>query len=136
MLFKKSISLFIAITFLTSSVYPNYARAEINLPAPNQFVPLSNTYSFPVLKGMKFDPLDPLKMEFIIDTADQKDLSEEEASRLIRYFLAGLTIPEEDTWVNMSPYEADKIIPQNLSETDLGKDLLSQDYILKQLSSS
>ena len=36
----------------------------------------------------------------------------------------------------MSPYEADKIIPKSLSETDLGKDLLSQDYILKQLSAS
>lgn len=108
----------------------------LNLPAINQFVPLSDTYSFPVLKGLRFDPANPLTLEFIVDTADQKNVSQQEASSLIKYFLAALTIPEEEIWVNLSPYEQDRVIPENLGQTDLGKGLLSQDYVLKQLTSS
>jgi len=47
-----------------------------------------------------------------------------------------LTIPEKDLWVNLSPYEKDRIIPQALGQTALGRDLLAQDYILKQLTAS
>ena len=112
-----------------------YAES-LNLTPINQFVPLSNTYSFPVLKGLKLDPNNPLTLEFIVDTADKRDIAEEEASNLVRYFLAGLTIPEEEIWVNLSPYEKERVIPENLGQTDLGKDLLSQDYLLKQLTSS
>ncbi len=129
--------LVVAISFISNMVLPASVRAgSITLPAPTQFVQLSGSYSFPLLKGMKFDPSDPLKMQFIIDTADQGKVSQEEAAQLIKYFLAGLTIPESELWVNMSPYEKDKMITQALSETDLGKDLLSQDYILKQISAS
>ncbi len=135
--FLRVACLFVAMSFLSSAIMPGFVRAQdLILPSPTQFVNLSTAYSFPVLKGMKFDPSDPLKMQFIIDTADQGKVSQEEASQLIKYFLAGLTIPETDLWVNMSPYEHDNMITTALSETDLGKDLLSQDYILKQLSSS
>jgi len=82
------------------------------------------------------DPDNPFHIEFIIDTADQKEVSREDASRLIRYFLAGLTLPEKDIWVNLSPYEQERIINDDLGRTDLGEDLLAQDYILKQLASS
>ena len=129
--------LFVTISFLSNAVFPGFARAQdLVLPAPTQFVHLSNSYSFPVLKGLRFDPKTPFNMQFIIDTADQKDVDQEEASRLIKYFFAGLAIPEKDTWVNMSSYEKDRIIPSSLAETDLGKDLLSLDYILKQVSVS
>ena len=53
-----------------------------------------------------------------------------------KYFLAGLTIPEGDLWVNLSPYEKDRMVPEALGQTDLGRDLLAQDYILKQLTAS
>jgi hypothetical protein len=56
-----------------------------------------------------------------------------DANRLIKYFLASLTVPEKDLWVNLSPYEEDRIAPESLGPTDLGKELLEQDYILKQL---
>ena len=35
-----------------------------------------------------------------------------ESSKLIKYFLASLTIPEKDLWGNLSPYEKVRIIPQ------------------------
>ena len=59
-----------------------------------------------------------------------------ESKRLINYFLASLTVPENDLWVNLSPYEKDRIVPEPLSKTELGRDLLPQDYILKQLTAS
>lgn len=138
----KVLRLLVALSFLSGTIGldligARFAHSEpLNLPAINQFVPLSDTYSFPVLKGLRFDPANPLTLEFIVDTADQKDVSQEEASSLIKYFLAALTIPEEEIWVNLSPYEQDRVIPENLGQTDLGKGLLSQDYILKQLTSS
>lgn len=106
------------------------------LPQPTALLSTSKFHSYPVLKGIKINPDDPFTLEFIIDTEDEESVSEEEVARLIRYFLAGLTIPEDDLWVNLSPYEEDRIIPEKLGLTDLGKDLLSQDYVLKQLVSS
>lgn len=135
---KQWASLFIAVVFLCNTILPNavFAAEVFGLPSPAQFVNLSENYSFPVLKGLKFDPNKPLTMEFIIDTGSQKKVSKEEASRLIRYFLTGLTVPPENLWVNLSPYEKDRILPDVLTSTELGEGLLSQDYILKQISAS
>jgi hypothetical protein len=36
-------------------------------------------------------------------------------------------------WVNLSPYEDNRIMPEKLSQTTMGQDLLSMDYLLKQL---
>ena len=125
------------LTVLTGSAGINSAQAAVfDLPGPQQAVPLSSAFSSPVLRGLRLNPSDPLNIEFIIDTAGEKEVSKEEAAKLIRYFLAGLTVPEKDLWVNLSPYEQDRIIPEELSQTDAGKDLLSQDYILKQLLAS
>ncbi len=38
--------------------------------------------------------------------------------------------------INLSPYEADRIISGNFGDTEMGRDLLAQDYLLKQLTSS
>jgi len=59
-----------------------------------------------------------------------------EATRLIKYFLASLTIPEKDLWVNLSPYEKDRIIPPSFGQTEMGRDLLAEDYMLKQITAS
>jgi len=45
-------------------------------------------------------------------------------------------VPEDDLWVNLSPYEKDRIIPQTFGSTEMGRDLLAQDYLLKQLTAS
>lgn len=107
-----------------------------NLPAPTSFVPLSEVQSHPVLKGIKIDPKDPFNLEFIIDTKNKENVDETEVNRLIEYFLAAVTIPEKDLWVNLSPFEGDRVTSEKLGFTNLGKDLLGKDYILKQLLSS
>ena len=50
--------------------------------------------------------------------------------------MASLAIPEDELWVNLSPYEKERVIPQSFGWTAMGSDLLAQDYMLKQLSAS
>ena len=86
---------------------PNGADA-IRLPAPGVMVGLSPAYSPAVLKGIKLDPMNPFRFHFFVDRGDSK-LSVEtpfmasqlkkESAKLIKYFLASLTIPEKDLWV-------------------------------------
>jgi hypothetical protein len=129
----KGAAIFLAFVLVMPG-YPAFAQTNNN----NLLLP-SAPYDPPVLRGIKFDPADPLKFDFIIYEGQNhlgKAALEEESAKLIRYFLAGLTIPEEDLWVNLSPYEHDKIAPQEFSQTDIGKEMLAQDYLLKQLAAS
>lgn len=77
----------------------NISSAEaalVDLPTTNQLLPLSKTYSYPVLKGIKINRQDPFSLDFIIDTKNKSNIDEKELSRLVNYFLAALTIPEKD----------------------------------------
>ncbi len=142
----RAIGLYVAVCLAAGSMYFYVQRLGVNdeqahavaldLPSAQQLLAPSYTHSYPVLKGIQLDPKDPLKLQFVIDTQDKDEISEEEASDLIKYFLAALTTPEQDLWVNLSPYEQDRIIPDSLGVTDLGKDMLAQDYLLKQLIAS
>jgi len=109
------------------------------LPSPGAMVHLSPPFQPPVLKGIKVHPDNPLQLDFIVDKGDGQ-LSDsrlkEESTRLIKYFLASLTVPEKDLWVNLSPYEKDRIIPQSFGLTEMGRDLLAEDYVLKQITAS
>ena len=59
-----------------------------------------------------------------------------EGRQALRYFFAALALPAQDLWVNLSPYENNRVAPDSLAQTELGKDLLGQDYVLKQLAAS
>jgi len=127
----------VLVVFIANMACAYGASAQtLNLPAPGQLLPQSGSYSLPILKGLKLNPKNPLKIDFIVDTANQGKVSKEEAAVLIRYFLAGIAMPDKDIWVNLSPYEQDRIAPPALGETDLGRDLLVEDYVLKQLAAS
>ena len=113
--------------------------SELGLPCPGQLLTATKDFNPVVLRGLKIDQEDPFKFDFIVDTGDtglNADNIKDSADKLIKYFMASLTVPIEDIWVNLSPYEQDRVISQDLSVTELGRDLLGQDYILKQLSSS
>ena len=92
-----------------------------------------------LVKALVVHPENPLEFDFIIDTGDTNLAGEAlkaESTKLIKYFLASLTVPEDEVWVNLSPYEKDRIVPKEFGTTEMGKDLLGQDYILKQLTAS
>ncbi|UCG35689.1 MAG: hypothetical protein JSW17_02515, partial [Candidatus Omnitrophota bacterium] len=109
------------------------------LPGPTSLINTSPEYNLPRLQGIRFYYNNPFEFEFFIDEGNThltKAELKEHSSRLISYFLASLTIPEEDLWVNLSPYEKEMIIPQELGLTEMGRDMLGEDYILKQLVAS
>lgn len=116
-----------------------FAAGTVPLPQAHALAPLSARYTPPLLVGIQFYPDNPLKFDFIINKGDDAlsaDALQAEAGTLIRYFLAALTIPENDLWVNLSPYEHDRIVPDALGMTEMGQELLGQDYMLKQLAAS
>jgi hypothetical protein len=101
------------------------AAPGLQLPEPSAMIKLSTPCSYPGLVGLKLDPKNPLNIQFLVNPSDKKTVTKEEAATLIRYFLAGLAINEDDLWVNLSPYEADQMIPEYLAITDLGRDMLA-----------
>ncbi len=115
------------------------SRSSANLPVPGTMIHPSEPFSPVLIKGVKVFSDNPFRFDFIVNPGDddlEGDALKEESNRLIKYFLASLTIPEKDMWVNLSPYEADRIIPGKFGETEMGRDMLAQDYILKQLTAS
>jgi HEAT repeat protein len=125
------------------AITPNLAYAQpfqvSSLPLPGTMIFTSPAFVPILLKGMTLHPDDPLRFDFIIDSGSSKENSarlQEESTRLVKYFLASMTIPKNDLWVNLSPEEPDQIIPDELAKTELGRDMLAQDYLLKQLSAS
>ena len=127
--------------FLVNSLgpIPTAKAQDLDLPVPGTMVALSPAFAPPVLKGIKVHPDNPFRFDFILDRGDSplsNDALKDESSKLIKYFLASLTIPEKDLWVNLSPYEKDRIVPESFGRTEMGRDLLAEDYMLKQITAS
>ena len=129
-------------TLLLSDLFrvKNSAYAAIkDLPSPSKLLKPSQEFQGPMLKGIYFNPDTPSQLEFILDPGDSR-LSEskrqEAAALQVRYFIAGLVTPAERLWVNLSPYEEDKVVVQEHQVTELGRDMLKDDYLLKLFTSS
>ncbi len=139
-LWGKVCILLIILSFIIDITMPSLALAQQPwMPNPGTRVALSDPANAAFLKGITIDPKDPFKFDFIIDRGDLP-LSElqkrEEYNNLIKYFLAALAVPDDEQWVNLSPYEKDRIITDNFGKTEMGRDLLAQDYLLKQITAS
>ena len=131
------------------------------LPEAGTHVGLSSQFNPPNLRAVEINFQNLLEFNFIMDQGDfrgirqktigKKILSEmsgdeknqyfhdelkSEYGKIIKYFLASLTIPEDKMWVNLSPHEKNRIIPEKFSYTEMGRDLLAQDYLLKQITAS
>ena len=131
----------VLISFVVNTFGPvSFIQAQdFNLPVPGVMVHISPPLDPPILKGIKVSPKNPFNFDFILDKGDSElsnDQLKDESRKLIKYFLASLTIPEKDLWVNLSPYEKDRVIPQSFGLTEMGRDLLAEDYMLKQITAS
>jgi pyruvate,orthophosphate dikinase len=132
--FRRVICWFVSMAFFCQS-FPVSAAEMSWLPAPGTIVALSPQAVPVLLQGIKVDPAHPLQFKFLFE--DGKEAANTaEIQRNLRYFLTGLTVAEKDIWVNLSPNDKDRIVPDVLSRTETGRDLLGLDYYLKQLSSS
>jgi len=133
----RSICVLLVFLLVQTSLEQVQAQDTPFLAVPHHyFLDLSTPYSLPVLRGMRVYPAKPFQFDFVVDSKDRQALTEKDTQVLIKYFLTCLTIPQEDLWVNLSPYEAGRIIPNELSLTAAGNTLLQQDRMLKELSSS
>lgn len=141
----RAIRVFVCLLFLGGDVSP--VLAQMIRPQPSGLP--QNILSQPIdavqLRGVKVNPSQPLQLEFMLSdpsygsrNQDEKNNGalNDEGRKLVQYFLAALTIPEDDFWVNLSPVEADRVIPASFGETRMGRDLLAQDYLLKQITAS
>ncbi len=129
------------IVFLAWSPACSYAQGAFiaTLPEPGIMVNQSPAFVPVLVKGLIVHPDKPLNFEFVVDSGnDSADLAviKEQSARIAKYFLAAVTVPEDQLWVNLSPYEKDRVIENDLGETVLGRDMLAQDYLLKQLTAS
>ncbi len=142
-LIHKMISIVLVAGFVSASLQiPKAQAGEVVIPLmpkPGTMVNLSPAFDPAHLQGLVIHPDNALQFDFLINKGDG-NLSDaqkrREYSKLIKYFLASLTVPDADQWVNLSPYEHNRIIKDNFGQTEMGRDLLAQDYLLKQITSS
>lgn len=137
---RRIITLITFVCFIISATGQPLARAGgLVLSPPGQMIGISQLLAPPVLKGIKVFPGDPFRFDFILSGTDgsfSQENVKSESTRLIKYFLATLTVPEKDLWVNLSPFEKNRIAPEAFGQSEMGRDLLAQDYLLKQLTAS
>ena len=135
---KRVISFMTLVAFVCTSVPSSYAQS-LSLPQPGTMVSLSTPYQPPVLQGVKVYADNPFQLDFILNkgaSMQSEGALKDESNKLVKYFLAALTVPENDLWVNLSPYEKERIVPEAFGQTGMGRDLLAQDYLLKQITAS
>lgn len=138
--YRKSIAFTLAMIFSFSSIIaPVQAQSMPFMPSPGTIVRKSQPNDPIILQGLKVYPDDPFKLDFIVDPGQVQvsdDAFKTSSSRFVRYFLTALTIPSDDLWVNLSPFEKDRVVTDAFGQTEMGRDLLAQDYLLKQLTAS
>lgn len=137
----RTLACFVAISFLMNSVAPAgvYAAGLPKLPKPGSLLSLSAPFHPSLIRGLKINPTDPFQFDVLVENGDSKlndKEYEENTTKLVKYFLASLTVKDANFWVNLSPHEKDRIISSDLAVTEMGRDLLAQDYLLKQVVSS
>ena len=97
-------ALVVVISFLLTGVmapaqYVYGQSSAVILPEPGTRLALSPVFAPPLLKGIKVYRNDPFRFDFILDKGENSATDEQvktDSNRLIKYFLASLTIPEKD----------------------------------------
>ncbi|MBF0386975.1 MAG: hypothetical protein HQL20_03875 [Candidatus Omnitrophica bacterium] len=138
--FVKRMAAVLALVFSVNSVFPVPAMAQVAFNLPAVATVSANAGYFPVhLRALNVRVDEPLVFDFVVDNGSTElsgEALKKETEKLAKYFLAAVTIPEKELWVNLSPYENDRIIPNELGLTEMGRVMLAQDSALKRYASS
>ena len=135
---RKCFLLFLCCVFLRVNIVPVLGQEPV-LPAANQILAPGPMVQPVLFRGLRFDSRYPLRLEFLLDPgagALDAQALQDRSAEMTRYFLAALTTPAADLWVNLSPKDVDRIVPDAFGRTAMGRDLVAQDYILKQITAS
>ena len=130
-MFRYLVSFFVVFSVISGSVSADTAGVMGSVAHAVS----SDNISVPLLKGLKIDINDPLNIDFIFESCGHK-IDRQDIERMIGYFFAAMAVPVDKIWVNLSPYEPDRVMEDTLALTGLGEDLLDMDYLLKQTSSA
>ncbi len=138
---RKLTVIFILVVFIVNCLIPSSYAQTFLLPDQGHMLAPSAAYMPVTMRGIQIHPENPLLFDFILDSGDSSypvdsDDFRSESHKLVKYFLTSLTIREQDLWVNLSPFEKDRMMTEDFGKTELGRDMLAQDYILKQLTAS
>ena len=138
---KSPILFLVIVLFCANSLGPwPMANAQGDFfPQAGGMVHLSPGFVPAQLIGMTVNPRQALKFDFLFNRGETPlNMAEKRQvyGQLIKYFLASLAVHDQEQWVNLSPYEQNRIIGTNFGKTQMGRDLLEQDYLLKQLTAS
>jgi hypothetical protein len=120
-------------------VQPSFAQVAVVMPPVGQMIHITGHFEPPQMVGLKINLKDPFSFGFIMDQGENPmsdAVKKEEFNKIIKYFLVSLAMPNKDMWVNLSPFESKRIIPEVFGQTEMGRDLLAQDYVLKQFTAS
>jgi hypothetical protein len=123
---RKMVSWLVLSAFLLSGINPPGVLSQTIagagfMPEPGTLVSVSQVFKPAHLMGIVIDQKNALKFDFLIDRGDKAFSADEKSAeykKLIKYFLAAMTIPDKDQWVNLSPYEEDRIIQNNFGLTE------------------
>ena len=128
-----------ALVFVRKPLSYSYAFNVEELPPAGKVLTETAAFTPATLRGIKVNPDNPFTFDFILDEGGQKltdAAAQREAEKLTHYFLAALTVPQDALWVNLSVFEQNRVISDVLGQTEMGKDMLAEDYILKQILAS
>ncbi len=139
---KRSICAALSVVFFLTSTGISRGQTisgAVLMPEPGSMASLSGNFTPAHLVGLTIDSQNAFKFDVIIHKGDvplTDEQKKDEYRELVKYFLAALTVSDDKQWVNLSPYEGNRIIDDSFGLTGMGRDLLAQDYILKQLTAS
>lgn len=143
---KKWVIGFVSLAIIGSSLLSYFFKSNcsiyaeiLNSPVTKSLPNISPSFSkqpvdLSLMRGVKIDPNNPLNLSFYFSLDNKNKTNNQDLHRLIKYFFGFLALPDDKLWVNLSPYEEHRIIPEELNQLDIGKTLLIEDFFLKQLT--
>ena len=135
---RKITSLLICLSFLfTQTGFAQAAAMELNLGG--YFARMGSNLTADSFRPvhLRYFSYDQLNNSFrvLLDKGTQKDIKQgelkDQTKELLKYFLVGLSLPNDTFWVNLRPDSPDSIIEDILAKTDVGKIMLETDLQLK-----
>lgn len=107
----------------------------------NNFIPLGMGFEgvrpvlpaqLPLLRYLSINTANSYNyFNFLLDVEQRDTNLNQEAKKLIHYFFLGLTLAGDKIWVNLQPNQPNRVVPDELLRTEMGKTLLDVDLLLK-----
>jgi hypothetical protein len=135
---RKLLSSILCFSFVCQQILPAgqrtaFAQAALDMAGVAGSIPALKPDIFrPAhLRYLAYDGIGP-SFTVHLDRGDANEADLDKNSKeILKYFLTGITLPDNVFWVNLRPDSPDQMIDNDLARTDFGKVLLEADVQLK-----